>query len=85
MPLADYAHWNEDAERIWWEEEGKHDTNEPPEPDQDHDFYDAAEAFAEELAELEDDELLSLRTDPDYQKPREQQAIIEAEIKERGL
>jgi len=24
MALSDYAHWNEDAERIWWEEEGRH-------------------------------------------------------------
>lgn len=38
MPLADYAHWNEEAERVWWEEEGKHETYERPEdPD---DYYD---------------------------------------------
>lgn len=24
MPLADYAHWNEEAEQVWWQEEGKH-------------------------------------------------------------
>ena len=24
MPISDYAHWNEDAERVWWEEEGRH-------------------------------------------------------------
>jgi hypothetical protein len=24
MALSDYAHWNEDAPRIWWEEEGRH-------------------------------------------------------------
>lgn len=24
MPLQDYQHWNEDAHRVWWEEEGKH-------------------------------------------------------------
>lgn len=24
MSLADYAHHNEEAERIWWEEEGRH-------------------------------------------------------------
>lgn len=34
MPLADYAHWNEDAEYMWWHEEGKH-MDEPPEPDDD--------------------------------------------------
>ena len=34
MPLRDYAHWNEDAEYMWWHEEGKH-VEEPPEPDYD--------------------------------------------------
>ena len=29
MPLADYAHWNEDAEYMWWHEEGKHVDVEP--------------------------------------------------------
>jgi phosphohistidine swiveling domain-containing protein/predicted RNA-binding Zn-ribbon protein involved in translation (DUF1610 family) len=29
---ADYKHWNEDADRMWWEEEGKH-PYEPPEED----------------------------------------------------
>jgi len=32
MPISDYAHWNEDAPRIWWEEEGRH-VPEPCEPD----------------------------------------------------
>lgn len=40
MPLADYAHWNEDAERVWWAEEGRHDTNEPPEVDDDDGWSD---------------------------------------------
>ena len=26
MPLADYSHHNEEAARIWWEEEGRHPT-----------------------------------------------------------
>jgi hypothetical protein len=25
MPISDYAHWNEEAPIIWWQEEGKHD------------------------------------------------------------
>ena len=25
MPLEDYSHHNEEAQRIWWEEEGKHE------------------------------------------------------------
>lgn len=24
MPLQDYAHWNEEAMQVWWQEEGKH-------------------------------------------------------------
>jgi hypothetical protein len=36
MPISDYAHWNEDAEYMWWHEEGKH-IEEPPEPDDDFD------------------------------------------------
>ena len=34
MPLADYAHWNEEAEQVWWQEEGRH-TEEPPEVEDD--------------------------------------------------
>lgn len=30
MPRSDYSHWNEEADRVWWEEEGKHETT-PPE------------------------------------------------------
>ena len=29
MSLSDYAHWNEDAQYMWWEEEGKHVEDEP--------------------------------------------------------
>ena len=47
MPLSDYAHWNEDAEYMWWHEEGKH-VEEPPEPDPyddrgDYEYDEAAE------------------------------------------
>ena len=46
MSRSDYAHWNEEQDRVWWEEEGKHqdDPNEwdddswrdepEPEPDE---------------------------------------------------
>ena len=30
MPLKDYEHWNEEAGRVWWQEEGRFDA-EPPE------------------------------------------------------
>ena len=32
MSRSDYEHWNEDADFMWWHEEGKH-VEEPPEPD----------------------------------------------------
>lgn len=35
MSRADYAHWNEDADYMWWQEEGRH----PYEPDYDNDAY----------------------------------------------
>ncbi len=49
MSLADYAHWNENAEYMWWNEEGKH----VEEPEYDPDVYldDRADAYAEEMAE----------------------------------
>lgn len=49
MPLRDYAHWNEDAQRVWWEEEGRHGSEEP---DYDPDDYlpDWEDADEEEAA-----------------------------------
>jgi predicted nucleic acid-binding Zn-ribbon protein len=45
---SDYDHWNEDADRMWWEEEGKH----PYEPEYDSDDNrDAEDAAWEELDE----------------------------------
>lgn len=41
MPIADYSHWNEDAEYMWWMEEGRHaDAYDPPDPYDDWDYYD---------------------------------------------
>ena len=84
MPLADYAHWNEDAPRVWWEEEGKH-------YDSDYETWrdeemDAAQAFAEELGEQDDDHLLELIEDEDYlARWPKAKPIIEWELKYRGL
>lgn len=30
MAREDYSHWNEDADHIWWQEEGRHETYEEP-------------------------------------------------------
>lgn len=40
MPMArsDYAHWNEDQDMVWWQEEGRH-IEEPPDPDEFYDDY----------------------------------------------
>ncbi|HMD79750.1 MAG TPA: hypothetical protein VKE92_00495, partial [Anaerolineales bacterium] len=43
---SDYDHWNEDADRMWWEEEGKH----PHEPEYDPDDYLHGGGGAEEAA-----------------------------------
>lgn len=42
MPLADYAHWNEDAQYMWWHEEGKH-VEEPPDVSDDDPRWDYEE------------------------------------------
>lgn len=39
MSRADYAHWNEDADWMWWQEEGRH-IEEPPYLDDDEFFDD---------------------------------------------
>jgi len=33
MSRADYAHWNEEADQIWWAEEGRHVEDEPYDDD----------------------------------------------------
>lgn len=35
MALKDYAHWNEDAQMMWWQEEGRFAADEGPEYDPD--------------------------------------------------
>ena len=68
MPLADYAHWNEEAEQVWWQEEGRHG-DEPLDPDYDRDRsdeLDALDAFGEEVAEWSADEILDRLADPEW-------------------
>jgi len=38
MALSDYAHHNEEAQRIWWEEEGRWE-NEPRDTDPDDESW----------------------------------------------
>ena len=53
MSRADYAHWNEEADIVWWAEEGRHqgDPNEEPSPSYEDGMTDYLDSFAEELAE----------------------------------
>lgn len=88
MPLADYAHWNEDAQRVWWEEEGRH-------PDEPHESYDddyvaaqdeALDAFCEELEEHTDEELLGMLNDAAYlQRWPKAEAPIRWVLEDRGV
>jgi hypothetical protein len=70
MPLSDYAHHNEEARRIWWEEEGRHDQD-PIEHDdmlqQDSEFM-AMAAFYEEHCEDSNEEILKMLCDADYRR-----------------
>lgn len=50
MSRADYAHWNEEADQVWWAEEGSHVVEYNPEPD---DWED--ESWRDEVPD-EDDE-----------------------------
>lgn len=83
MPLSDYAHWNEDAQRIWWAEEGRHADSDAEASRQDE--YDAEDAFAAELGEMSDDELHELLADEMYlERWPKAKPLIEFEIRARA-
>jgi hypothetical protein len=83
MPLADYTHWNEDAERIWWEEEGKHAESDAEAWREEE--YSAADAFAEECYEDDVEHLKELLADADYNArwPKARR-VIEHVLRDRG-
>lgn len=60
MSRADYAHWNEDADYMWWHEEGKH-IEEPPEPDDDWRGWDEEEHDHQGTAQCLQDGCFSTR------------------------
>ena len=88
MPLADYAHHNEEAERIWWEEEGKHHDADLEAHYADdfggrEDGYGPADAYAEELAEIQDDvDLMDMLGDDRLSE--QMQALVKRELNFRG-
>lgn len=54
MPLSDYSHWNEEATQVWWNEEGRFES--------DSSFYDDDEdcdyTYDDEDCEDDDDATL---------------------------
>lgn len=71
MARSDYAHWNEEQDLVWWQEEGRH-IEEPPFQDDDElfghrDAEDAAhEDFYEKCQDTDLDELRSMRDSGQY-------------------
>lgn len=70
MPLEDYAHHNEDAQRIWWEEEGKHphepDYGDPYDDDRQYGAEDAHyEGIYEQMQEMGPDDLQAVISAPE--------------------
>jgi hypothetical protein len=64
MPIADYAHWNEEAQRVWWEEEGRHEAD--PSSYEDPSDLDALDCFCEEASEWDDETIRGYLTDPEW-------------------
>jgi hypothetical protein len=87
MPISDYAHHNEEAQRIWWEEEGKHMSyRDDYDWDEDDRDVGAAQAYSESLGEMNDAELLALLADDEYHtRWPKAKPLIKWEINFRGL
>lgn len=62
---SDYDHWNEDADRVWYEEEGRH-PEEPPDPD---DFYDDRDVYEDDEDEDDDPNHEPTHDSPPYDRP----------------
>jgi len=52
MGREDYAHWNEEADLVWWLEEGRHGSNVDP-----YDEYDTPDGDWEDFDEDEDEDV----------------------------
>lgn len=48
MARSDYDHWNEEADIVWWQEEGRHAGNEEPYDDNPDAGWDDWEDFDDE-------------------------------------
>ena len=54
MPIADYAHHNEEAPLIWWQEEGRHDAEPSEDSYWEHEMREDA-PFEDEECQSEED------------------------------
>lgn len=66
MPLSDYAHWNEEAPIIWWQEEGKHEGHHEDREPRDDGEITAAEAFAESCQDYTTHDIERILADDEY-------------------
>lgn len=88
MSRSDYEHWNEEADYMWWHEEGKHAESDAEnarwERDQE-DYEDAEDAFAEDVAEMDTEDIIQTLANEDYCKrwPKSV-AILKRELEQRG-
>jgi hypothetical protein len=84
MPISDYAHHNEEAQRIWWEEEGRHAESDGEAWREER--RDAEDAAWEEFSEQEDEELLDQLADAEHMaKWPMLEKIIRAILADRGV
>jgi hypothetical protein len=86
MSRADYAHWNEEADLVWWAEEGRHVEDEPVAYDDDwySDAHEAENAAYEDAAEMDTEVILASLCDADYRVRWPQMVIVlEHELAER--
>lgn len=91
MSRADYAHWNEEADRVWWEEEGKHAESDAENARWERDnedweaHQDAADAFADDVAEMDVEEIKRTLADAVYlAKWPKAESILKRELEYRG-
>lgn len=67
MSRLDYAHWNEEQDRVWWEEEGRHAYEGEDYNDLEGDrAAEQAEEFAASVEEMTTLEIAQHLSDPEY-------------------
>jgi len=86
MARADYDHWNEEADIMWWNEEGKHIEEPEYNPDDYLSEISAADAFAEEIAEWTIEQIFKHLCDADYMRRWPlAKTVLQFELEERRI